>query len=58
MEVTVAMLALIIVFMLIYLVRRRRWEKKLKVWEQQLSVILQRAIYYEPPENSIPVIPA
>jgi len=57
MEVTVAMLSLIIVFMLIYLVRRRRWEKKLKEWEQQLAVILQRTIYFEPPENSSPVIP-
>jgi len=57
MAVIVAMLSLIIAFMLLYLVRRNGREKKLKEWEQQLVVTLQRAIYFEPAKDPSPVIP-
>lgn len=57
MAVVVGTLSLIIAFMLIYLLWKNQQGRKQKEWQQQLAVALQRAIYFETPENSPPVIP-
>ena len=57
MAAMVGALLSITIFILIYLVRRRKREKKLDEWRYQLSGTLQRAIFFEPDADTPATIP-
>lgn len=57
MAVMVGALLLITVFILVYLVLRRKRERKLDEWRDQLSGTLQRAIFFEDDGNAQAAIP-
>jgi hypothetical protein len=56
-RVMVCTLLLITVFILAYLVWKKKREKKLDQWRDQLIDTLQRTIYFLPEDNVPPVIP-
>ena len=57
MAAMVGVLLLITIFILIYLVRRRKHEKKLEEWRDQLIGTLQRTIFFEDDGNAPATIP-
>jgi hypothetical protein len=57
MAVMVGALLMITIFILIYLVLKRKRERKLDEWRDQLSGTLQRAIFFEAGENTQTAIP-
>ena len=53
----VGLLLSIVVFMLVYLLVRRRQDRRLEEWRTKLMDTLQDTIYFEAPENAPAVIP-